>query len=301
MGAAYGLLVFVVLSHGLNWPVMAVALETFTPLWLTALRFLVATVVFVAIVPWTSGLTRPPRSDMPIVLSTALVRLAAVHVLTFIGLAHVPPGRSSILVYSQALWTVPMAAVVLNERPTPVRWIGLAIGIAGIVMLVEPWALDWSQSDVVVGHAILLACALLAAAFTVHVRSHPFRSSPLMLMPWECAFAAAAACALAFVVEGPLEAQWSSGAVANVVYQGAIASGLGTWALVVMSRALPAASSTIGQMGVPCVGLLSSVWVLSENVTALVVGALLLIATGVVLGALPDWRPGSVAGSTAGD
>jgi drug/metabolite transporter (DMT)-like permease len=301
MGVAYGLLVFVVLSHGLNWPVMAVALETFPPLWLTALRFLVATVVFVAIVPWRSGLTLPPHSDMPIVLSTALVRLVAVHVLTFIGLAHVPPGRSSILVYTAALWTVPLAAVVLGERPTPVRWIGLGIGILGIVVLVEPWALDWSEREVVVGHAILLTCALLVAAFTVHVRSHPFRSSPLRLMPWECGFAAASACALAFVDEGPLDVQWSSGAVANVVYQGAVASGLGTWAVVAMSRALPAVSSTIGQMGVPCVGLLSSVWALSESVTPMVVVSLLLIGAAVVLGALPDWRPGSVAASTAGD
>ena len=290
-----------VVSQGLNWPVMAVALETFPPLWLTALRFSVATAVFVVIVAVGSQVRRPTRADTPIVLSTALVRLLAVHVLTFIGLANVPPGRSSILVYSAALWTVPIASVVLGEKATRLRSIGLAIGILGIALLLEPWALDWSAREVIVGHALLLTAAFLMAGFTVHVRSHRFRLSPLMLMPWECALGALVAAALAFVLEGPLAVDWSAGAIANVFYQGAVATGLGIWALVVLSRAIPAISSNIGQMGVPCVGLISSIWVLSERATPSVVASLLLIGLGVALGALDDWRPEGVLASAAGD
>ena len=280
---------------------MAVALETFPPLWLTALRFLVATAVFAAIIPLTTGMRRPARSDAPILLSTALVRLVAVHALTFIGLAHVPPGRSSILLYSAALWTVPIASVVLGEKATRLRSIGLVIGILGIVVLMEPWGFDWSDRDVVVGHSLLLLAALLMAGFTVHVRSHRFHQSPLLLMPWECALGALAAATLALVVEGPPVVEWSLGAMANVLYQGAVATGLGIWALVVMSRAIPAISANIGQMGVPCVGLVSSIWVLSERVTPSVVASLLLIAAGVVLGALEDWRPQGIVASAAGD
>ena len=109
------------------------------------------------------------------------------------------------------------------------------------------------------------------------------------------------AAALAFVVEGPLAVDWSAGAIANVLYQGAVATGLGIWALVVLSRAIPAVSSNIGQMGVPCVGLISSILVLSERATPSVVASLLLIGLGVVLGALDDWRPEGVLASAAGD
>ena len=280
---------------------MAVALETFSPLWVTALRFVVAFVAFVVVLALGSQLRLPARADAPIVLSTALVRLLAVHALTFLGLGHVPPGRSSILVYSAALWTVPMASVVLGEKPDRLRSIGLAVGITGILFLIEPWTFDWSDRDVVVGHALLLTASFLLAGFTVHVRGHRFRSSPLVLMPWECALGALTAAALALWIEGPLYVEWSPGAVANVAYQGAIATGLGIWAVVVMSRAIPAISSNIGQMGIPCVGLLSSVLVLSERVTVAVVAGLLLIMVGVALGAVSDWSPEGVLASAARD
>ncbi len=112
----------------------------------------------------------PPRRDLPIVASMALFRLTAVTVLVFTALELVPAGRSSVVVWTSSLWTVPIAAIFLGERMTGARWVGLSLGIAGVLALFEPWGFDWTEPGVAVGHALLILAAITNA---LDVRPHP--------------------------------------------------------------------------------------------------------------------------------
>ncbi|NIR38934.1 MAG: EamA family transporter, partial [Actinobacteria bacterium] len=75
--------------------------------------------------------------------------------LVFLALEIVPPGRSSILIWTSSLWTVPIAAAFLGERMSRLRWAGLLAGVAGILFVFEPTRLDWGDSRVLLGHGML--------------------------------------------------------------------------------------------------------------------------------------------------
>ena len=287
----YLLLGMAVLILGSNWPVMVTALETVTPLWHAAIRIAGACVAVLVIGLLTGNLVVPPKRDVPLIFSTAIVRLAGVMVLVFIALTLVPAGRASVLVWTSALWTVPIAAVFLGAKMTTQRWTGLSIGLIGVVVISELWNNNWNDRDVVVGTALLLAAALCNASTSVHIRHHQWSIDPLQALPWQLLVALVPVGALAFIVDGPPDFDWTWQLTANFAYQSVVASGIAFWAQMIVLRRLSPVSVNLTMMGVPVVGVISSALVLDEGISAPLGIGMALVLTGVAVNLL--WDPPS--------
>jgi drug/metabolite transporter (DMT)-like permease len=287
--AVYVLAAATVTVLGLNWPIMSAGVDLVPPLWLAAFRMGGAALV-VAAAFTTRGIPRPKAADRPILWSVALARLALVTALVFSALEFVPPGRSSILVYTASLWTVPLAVAFLHERLTSLRVGGLVLGSAGVVLLVEPWSLDWSDGDLLVGLGMLLVAAIANASTTVHIRAHRWAGTPFELMPWQFAVAAVPIAILAAAIEGMPDIRWRAATVGVVAYQILLGSAFGFWGLLTISRSLPAITTNLTLMAVPVVGLASSIAIANERLTPAVAMSLVLILAGVGLGVLSDRR-----------
>jgi drug/metabolite transporter (DMT)-like permease len=288
--AVYVLAAATVAVLGLNWPIMAHGVDLVPALWLAAFRMAGAAIV-VGAVMLPRGAAIPARQDRAILWSVGLVRLSLVTALVFSALRFVPPGRSSLLVYTASLWTVPLAVAFLHERLTRFRVAGLTLGSLGVVLLLEPWTLDWADTDLLVGLGMLLLAALGNASTTVHIRAHRWSGTPLGLMPWQMAIAAIPIAAIALAVEGAPSIRWTVETVAIVVYQILLASAFGFWGLLTISRSLPAITTNLILMAVPVVGLASSIPLADEDLTVAVAVSLVLILAGVALGILSDRRP----------
>jgi drug/metabolite transporter (DMT)-like permease len=288
--AVYLLAAATVAALGLNWPIMSTGVDLVPPLWLAVFRLAGASIVIAIGIAAREGLRWPDRADRPILLSVGLGRLALVTALVFVALSWVPPGRSSIVVYTSALWTAPLAVVFLHERLTRLRIVGVFAGIAGIVLLLEPWALDWSDGDLLLGLGMLLLAAVVNAASTVHIRGHRWNATPLQLMPWQLGLAAIPITFLALLSEGVPDIDWTSETIAIVAYQILLGSAFGFWGLLTISRSLPSITANLLLMAVPVVGLLSSVVIVEEPLTPTVVCSLVLVLTGVGLGLASDRR-----------
>jgi drug/metabolite transporter (DMT)-like permease len=286
--SVYALLIMVTLILGLNWPVMATGVESISPLWMGVFRVLGALVVIVAITASSGNLKMPVRSDLPIISSLAVFRLAAVFTLVFTGLQLVPPGRSSVIVWTASLWTVPLAAAFLGEKMVGKRWLGLLLGISGVVVLFEPWRLSWSEPDVIIGHVLLILAAVTNAATSVHIRGHRWTMRPLQAIPWQLAGAAFILLTLALVIEGIPDIDWTGQLGWIVAYQGLLATGTAFWAQIVILRNLTAVSTNLTLMAVPVVGVVSSALFVGEEVTTALVSGLVLIIAGVTLNLLAD-------------
>ena len=64
-----------------------------------------------------------------------------------------------------------------------------------------------------------------------------------------------------------------------LIYIGVIAGPAGTWTTVSVTRALPPVTTSLGMLGVPLVGIASSVMLLGEPITvALAIGTALILA-----------------------
>lgn len=287
---AYLLLALVVVILGVNWPLLATGLESISPLWLTVFRLAGGAITVLVFAAATGRLTPPPRQDYPIVLSVAVFRLALVFILVFAALEIVPPGRSSILVWTTSLWTVPLAAFFIDEHMSRLRWWGLLIGLGGVVLVFEPTRLDWTDARLVVGHLMLLAAAVITASVSVHVRHHIWASSPLALLPWQLMVAALPMAVIALAVEGIPKIEWTAQLAAIVAFQATLASGVALWGQLTALRALTAISTNLTLMAIPVIGLISSAILVDESLTAGVIGGLVLVLAGVALNLVSDAR-----------
>jgi drug/metabolite transporter (DMT)-like permease len=265
-------------------------LRQVSPLWLATMRLIGATIVIFAVAAGTGRLRPPPRADLPVLVSVAFGRLILVMVLVFMALKLVPPGRSSVLVWTSSLWTVPMAVTFLGERMTRRRWTGLILGVVGIVILVTPWQAR-PDGRLLAGYGLLLLAAVFQAGTAVHVRAHAWAASPLEILPWQLLLASIPLTLATVASEGIPPIDWNLGLVGIVAYQGALATGFATWAQLTVLRRLPAVTTNLTLMMVPVVGLVSSAIFVGDHITVTVVAGAGLIATGVLTGVGVGTRP----------
>ena len=113
----------------------------------------------------------PVRATFPVILSVGLLHMGAFAALVSLGLQHVPAGRSVVLAYTTPLWVIPAARLFLGEPIGPGRRAGLLLGLAGLILIFNPLAFDWSDRAAIFGNALVLLAALCWAANIVYVRA----------------------------------------------------------------------------------------------------------------------------------
>jgi len=279
------MLIVVVLAWGLTWPVNKVVLESVPPLWSVALRTAIATVGLFALALARGRLALPPRGDLPVLLTIALLHMVGFTALSMWGLARVPTGRSVVLAYTTPLWVTPGAHLFLGEPLTRRRAIGVLVGLAGLAVLFNPLTFDWGDRDVVLGNLAILGAAFLWASSILHIRAHRWRSTPLDLVPWETLLATAVLASLALGLTEIPHIEWTAALVLLLLYGGLPATALAYWASAMASRDLPAVTTSLGLLATPVVSaVVAAVW-LGEPLTASLAAAILLVLGGVAIGA----------------
>ncbi len=281
--AAYLQLLAAIVLFGLAFPALKVGLQASTPVWLAAGRASLSALTAFVLLAALRRLRWPHRADWPIVLSVGAFQLTLYFSLANIGLQHVPAGRSGVLSYTAMLWLVPLSLLV-GER---VGWRGIAgvvLGMAGVVVLVEPTRFDWADHAVIEGHAWLLLAGLSWAVAILHARRHRWRATPLEVLPWQMGVATVLLWTLALIVEprGHLDPSQPQLWIA-LLYIGAFAGPIGTWAAVSVARALPPITGSLGMLGTPLLGIAASAVLLGEPITGSLVAGTALVIAGIAI------------------
>jgi drug/metabolite transporter (DMT)-like permease len=276
----------VIFAWGLTWPVNKVIVATVAPLWAVAIRTGIGALAMFGLALVAGRLVRPPRADVPVLLSVTVLHMVGFTALSSVGLTLVPAGRSAVLAYTTPLWVVPGAALFLGERLTARRLVGVAVGLAGLVVLFNPAALDWRERAIVLGNAAILGAALLWAGAILHIRGHRWRSTPFDLLPWQMLLATLLLVPLACLVSGRPAFAWTPELSALFVYAGLPGSALAYWAVAMAGRRLPAVTISLGLLATPVVSVvLATLWLGERPGASLLVGVLLIVG-GVALGAV---------------
>lgn len=275
------LLAAVIVLWGANWPILKIGLQYIEPLWFAVLRLVMGILTFAAILGFQGKLRLPPRADWPVVFSIGLLQMAVFMALINIALMWVPAGRSAILAYTTPLWVAPGAALLLGERLDRRTLAGVALGLAGIVVLFNPLGFDWSDGKALAGNVLLLVAALAWAAAILHVRGHRWQSSPLELAPWQMLAGLVPLVMLAWIIEGTPDVDPTAEFLWVAAYNGPLATALAFWAAITINRLLPAVTVSLTFLCVPVAGLVFSWALLGEALTATNLAGLGLIIAGV--------------------
>ena len=284
------LLALLVLAWGLNWVIAKMTLEYVTPIWVTALRLLPACALFFVLCLATGRLRIPVKADLPVVFSIGLLHMVGFSVLVSVGLQFLPAGKSIVLAYTSPLWVVPAAWFFLREPLTTRRLLGLLIGLSGVVLIMQPGQMDWSDSNIVIGHVLMLTGALCWAISIVYGREHKWVTPPFSLLPWQMLVGGVVQLVLAFVLEGIPEIDWTLELWLLIGFNCLIGNGLAYWLMNLVSRDLPAGIVSMGLLGVPVIGLVCASVFLGETIGLPLVLAAGLIIVGIVLGTVSGRR-----------
>lgn len=285
-GVALLLFATVVLAWGFTWPATKLTVESISPLWTSALRSLIATIVLLGLLCAQGNLIVPRRGDLAVVFGIALPHMVAFSALVAIGIQFVPAGRAIVLGYTTPLWVIPAARLFLGEPITKRHLLGGAIAFAGLALMFNPAAFDWRDGRALLGNGLLLLAAACWAVSIVYVRAHRWISTPFQLVFWEALLATLLLALLAILFDGLPHIEWTARLVLLLLYGGVIGNALAYWAMAMVNRSLPAATTSLGLLATPVVGTLSAALVLGESIGPTLLCSMALIVTGIALGTM---------------
>jgi drug/metabolite transporter (DMT)-like permease len=267
-----------------------VVVEGMPPLWATALRFAIASVILLVLQVAQGSLIVPRRGDVPIVLGIAVLHMILFSGFISIGLQFVPASRAIVLGYTTPLWVIPGAVLFLGEPLTRWRVLGVSLGIVGLAVMFNPLAFAWTDQRALLGNAFIMLAALCWAISILQVRGHRWVSTPFQLVVWEVLLATAVLAILAYLIEGVPHVIWTPPLLLAVAYASVLGTALAYWAMGMVNRSLPAMTTSLGLLATPVVGTGSAHLMLGEPITLPLICAMVLIIGGIAVGTLVEGR-----------
>jgi drug/metabolite transporter (DMT)-like permease len=157
-----------------------VGVETIPPFFLSGTRYILAGLILFGWVALRGGLKGgwPTRRMWLSALITGTGLVAFGNGALSWAEQYLPSGPAAIFIATVPLWMIAMARVFQGEAIRPLAAAGLGLGLAGLVVLVGPAAL---QGGPVIAMLACLLAALGWAAATVYSRSAPFPDNPFQV------------------------------------------------------------------------------------------------------------------------
>jgi drug/metabolite transporter (DMT)-like permease len=131
---AFGL-VYVV--WGSTYLAIRYAIETIPPFFMAGARFFIAGAMLYAWSRWRSGVKPTATQWRNAAIAGTLLLMFGNGLLTWAE-HRVPSGIAAVIVATVPLWIVVLDAVTGGARPSARAWIGIAIGLLGVAILVRP-------------------------------------------------------------------------------------------------------------------------------------------------------------------
>ncbi len=270
-------LALTVIVWAYSWIVMKQAMAHAGPFDFVALRFaLGAAVLFAAMAALRQPLRPPP---LGLTLAIGLCQTTAFQGLSQWALVSGGAGRVSLLAYTMPFWSVLFAWRLLHLRPGARHWLGIALAICGLTLVIEPWhgLGSWQSTALALASGGLwgLGTALSKRMFEQH---HP---SALSLTAWQMLLGGAVLGVVALLVpQRPIE--WTGALTAELLYAAVLASSLGWLLWLFVVERLPATVASLSSLVVPVTVILMAWALLGERPDAIEAGGIVLIILGLV-------------------
>jgi drug/metabolite transporter (DMT)-like permease len=274
----------IIFAWGFNFVVIRWGLNDLTPMMLGGLRFLVIALV-------GSFFFARPKTPLKWILLYGLSLNFGQFALLFTAMEFgMPAGLASLVLQSQAIFTLFFAALFLKEFIRPYQLISIGIAASGLTVI----GLNSANTTMtVLGFAITLASASSWALGNIVTKTISRRGyeSNLNLIVWSCWFSPIPFFICAYFIDGSdvmwqniVSIRWQTLAVLAYLSIGATILGYGLWSYL-MSR-YPAGTVAPLALGVPVIGLTSSAVLLNEQISHAQWAGIALVMAGLVMNTL---------------
>lgn len=274
--------VVLVLSAAMLWGTTGTA-QSFAPagmapIWVGALRLLMAAAFFVLLALLLRDRTaRPGRLHRPR-LGLAALCMAVYNLAFFAGLQSTGIGLgTAVALGSSPIWAGLLQAVLQRRLPPSLWWLGTGIGVAGGFVMTLGKGADMAAS--VPGLALCLLAGLAYGAYAVIAQPLLLQAGVARVNAWVFLTAALIALPMAALLGGTPAATAQGWAV--VVYLGMVATGVAYLLFSMGLRTVSAATSVALSKFEPITAFVLSIVVVGEAPSWLAVGGLALVLLGL--------------------
>ena len=274
--ADVGIAVMVAVIWGLAFVASRIALDEFSPELMPTLRFAIAAVPCLFV--------RKPKVSWPLLIAISFTLFLGQFLSQSIAIARgVPVGLTSVIVQSQALFTIAFAALLFAELPTRMQAVGIGVATIGLLMICGTVGHDFSVG----AFAVLMISPISFAVGNLLLRRA--RGAPMFdLFAWLCLAAAIPLLALTLVTNGP-QPTWhalshmSLTGLLCMLGLGGIATSIAYWLWGRLLRDYPAAQVVPFALLVPFVGSAASSIVFGETFGPLRLGGMITVVGGIAI------------------
>jgi len=278
----------VIIVWGMNFVVIKVGLDDIPPMLLGALRFLLA--AFPAIL----FIKRPQLPLRWLLAYGATISLGQFAFLFSAMNVGMPAGLASLVLQSQAFFTLFFAALFLGERLRATNFIGLLIAAGGLLLI----GMQGDRSMTLAGFVLTICAASMWALGNIVTRKVG-KVNLVGLVVWGSLIPPIPFFALSWMLEGPQVIEsalrgigWSSVLVLLYLAFGATILGYSLWSRL-LSR-YPANTVAPFSLLVPVVGLTSAALLLDEHLGVMQAIGALLVMLGLMINVGGGWLLGRV-------
>ena len=259
---------------------MKIVLGEVPPWWFRTICLAFGGAALLALSAGSGTSLRVVRHDLGPLLLCAVFNMVGWHLFSAYGLTMVPAGRASIIAFTMPVWAALAAIPVLGERLTVPVVAGLALGMAGLGVLIGHDIAILGNAPV--GGLMMLGAAISWGIGTVLFKRFSWRTPVATVIGWQLLFAAIPVGAGALMLEPvPDLLELSGPAIVALVYVLAFPMVFCQWAYFKIVSLFPAVYAAVGVLAVPMVGVISSLIVLGEPIGWREVLALALVSSAI--------------------
>jgi drug/metabolite transporter (DMT)-like permease len=186
-----GLFVLLAVLWGFSFVAIKTGLGALPPVFFAALRFDVAVPLLLAYIAWHYDTWVPQsRADYAGIAVGALALIAGNNGFLFLGQQSITPAAASVMYGLNPLLAPAFAFVLLDQRLDAVSLGGIAVGLVGVAIIVQP-SPETLTSGSTVGQLLVLAAAASVALGSVLLRRVDATLDSIPLTAWAMALGAA--------------------------------------------------------------------------------------------------------------
>jgi drug/metabolite transporter (DMT)-like permease len=272
---------------------IGIAVEHIPPALMCAARFLIAGTLMLAYCALTRRRIRFSARQLSHFAAVGILLLMGGNLTLSYAEQIVPTGLAALLIAVTPLWFLVLDALLLGDHHISRRGkIGLAIGIAGVVVLIFPDL----QHDNSIGHrelwwslALQLGSFSWAFGSVLSKKWQTAAADPFSAISWQVFFAGVANLIFALLVEKPSNATWTFRGAAAILYLVVCGSFIGYTAYIWLLQHVPTSKVSTYAYVNPVVALFLGWLVLHERIdryiamgSAIIIAAVALVTSAKV-------------------
>ncbi len=268
------------LAWGFNWTAMKVSLSEVTPWTFRTLCLGLGSAVLFAVLRAGGQSLAVPRGQRARLALLAFFNITCWNLLVAFGMTMIPSGRAAILAYMMPAWAIPLSVWILGERLTGTKLAGVALGMAGLALLL--WEGIATLGSAPLGSLLVIGASVSWALGTVLQKRYPMAMPAGPYTAWIMLLGGIPIFVGALLLDdfralGEIGIWPALGIAYNVL----IAFAWAHWAWIKIATSVPVTVFSLSMLIIPVVGVISGMLFLGERPSWAEYAAL-----GLVLGSL---------------